>query len=825
MSAFGIQTPERQLSDVVAPVQGVEDRSAATKMAGTAQAVSSLTQTATTVNSIFDNIKQQEASAQQSAAYESYYKALEEEAEMRRQGISSSKIANFRTEADRRAAEYIPAEDRVKFRKSVEGLGFTSALSQETPEEAYAKKLQDVAINNNLDVTQPGWQQAAANLYEIQVNGVSTISDLAVASRGSLINKGTSIYNDSSLTPQQKIAQIEMLKSQIIADAQKLSRGKVDQNELEGALGIVLDPINKMQELLTSGSQKGFIELRNLQDSQAVYDSLPAESKSALLLLDRLGPNASLLSSLLIPTSKYLSEGGLAKAASALSGTSVNISSDGGKGAIEYVEFSTKASNEGKVEDPKAIEQVNKDVEKVVTGAGYELGEMSPKEAQQIVEALAGSTGEFLLSDKSDVSPEKTAKAQQALHTHFRNKVEPIIANAVSKTSLSINPEDPNFIDMEIQGGRVVFTSETAVNEKDLLVLNRDLGSSLTTYAKALANTSGTSLEDSLEVIRGFVIPKPALEKVAPVDQTGVAQGMPADITDDVVVEGEVDTIIVNAKGTPVEEEVNETYRLIQEATNPSVKRLLENNLRNLEAEVQRSRSGSDPISTGVRSEPAAGKVGDKPPAEKAMSGETWETRAKLRAQAGVDRTTEGEVDWDFIKKREGFETKLYVPKDKDNKVLGHSGVTVGMGIDLGTWGNKLESLGVSKEVVEKLKPYAGLKGEEAGEFLEANPLELSKEEAEEVSVKVKKKLLEEIKTQFNKDSLMEFDDLTKEQQTVVASVFFQYGMDKTREGWAPKFWAQVTEGRWRDAKKNLANFGDDYPTRRRAELEYLGGL
>ena len=178
-------------------------------------------------------------------------------------------------------------------------------------------------------------------------------------------------------------------------------------------------------------------------------------------------------------------------------------------------------------------------------------------------------------------------------------------------------------------------------------------------------------------------------------------------------------------------------------------------------------------------------------------------------------------VDWDFIEGREGFETKLYIPKKK-GKVLGTSGVTVGMGIDLGTWGNKLEGLGVSPEIADKLKPYAGKKGEEADKFLKANPLELSEEEAREVSQKVKSKLLDEIKTQFNKDANNDFEDLTRAQQTVVASVFFQYGMDKTREKWAKNFWKQVTEGRWGEAKKNLANFGDDFQSRRDLELEYL---
>ena len=67
----------------------------------------------------------------------------------------------------------------------------------------------------------------------------------------------------------------------------------------------------------------------------------------------------------------------------------------------------------------------------------------------------------------------------------------------------------------------------------------------------------------------------------------------------------------------------------------------------------------------------------------------------------------------------------------------------------------------------------------------------------------------------------MSFDDLTKEQATVVASVAFQYGNLATE---TPKFWAYVTSGNWVAAAKELRNFGDKYPSRRKLEANYLEG-
>jgi hypothetical protein len=68
---------------------------------------------------------------------------------------------------------------------------------------------------------------------------------------------------------------------------------------------------------------------------------------------------------------------------------------------------------------------------------------------------------------------------------------------------------------------------------------------------------------------------------------------------------------------------------------------------------------------------------------------------ARKRAQEGVNETSK--VDWDFISKREGgLKTTGYVPKGSDGKAAGHSGVTIGVGVDIGQWDKKtLENIGV----------------------------------------------------------------------------------------------------------------------------------
>jgi len=179
-----------------------------------------------------------------------------------------------------------------------------------------------------------------------------------------------------------------------------------------------------------------------------------------------------------------------------------------------------------------------------------------------------------------------------------------------------------------------------------------------------------------------------------------------------------------------------------------------------------------------------------------------------------------GSVDWGFIAEREGNKRDVYVPT-KGDKVLGTSGPTVGMGIDLGAWsGDKLRELGVSEELVNKLSPYGGKKKQEALDFVKANPLSLSKEETDELNSKVKSSILDEIKTQFNKESKTKFEALPSGKQTAVASVFFQYGMNKEKSTWPKNYWSQVTTGDWKGAKANLNNFQDAYDSRRKAEAK-----
>ena len=161
------------------------------------------------------------------------------------------------------------------------------------------------------------------------------------------------------------------------------------------------------------------------------------------------------------------------------------------------------------------------------------------------------------------------------------------------------------------------------------------------------------------------------------------------------------------------------------------------------------------------------------------------------------------------------------VPTDDNGNVLGKSGPTIASGFDLGQR-NEADLAGLPTELVNKLKPYLGLTGDAAKLFVDNNKLTLTTKELDTINEFARKKEIGKLKEAWNSSaSTVSFDDLTKEQATVVASVAFQYGNLATE---TPKFWGYVTSGDWAAAAKELRNFGDKYPSRRKLEANYLEG-
>ncbi len=169
-------------------------------------------------------------------------------------------------------------------------------------------------------------------------------------------------------------------------------------------------------------------------------------------------------------------------------------------------------------------------------------------------------------------------------------------------------------------------------------------------------------------------------------------------------------------------------------------------------------------------------------------------------------------IDFDFILEQEGFETEGKVPDAENSK----SGVTIASGFDLGA--RALEDLkGLPQDIIDLLTPFLGFKGAEAEEI--ASNLQVSTDQAKTINEFAKNEAVTRLKNKWETSTGTSFNNLSKEQATVLASVAFQYGDLESR---TPNFWKQATTGDWVGAYKNLLNFGDRYQSRRLNEAQLL---
>ncbi len=170
-------------------------------------------------------------------------------------------------------------------------------------------------------------------------------------------------------------------------------------------------------------------------------------------------------------------------------------------------------------------------------------------------------------------------------------------------------------------------------------------------------------------------------------------------------------------------------------------------------------------------------------------------------------------IDWGFITGLEAEKLDGYVPK------AGDSGVTIGAGVDLGQRSAGELSMGLPLALADRLRPYLGLHGAAAVAALQAKPLHVSKEEAAQLDNWARGLITDPLARHYQTTAGFPFSSLPSAAQTVIASVSYQYGATWAR---CPRFWAKACERDWPAVSHELRNFGDDYPTRRKHEADYL---
>ena len=183
-------------------------------------------------------------------------------------------------------------------------------------------------------------------------------------------------------------------------------------------------------------------------------------------------------------------------------------------------------------------------------------------------------------------------------------------------------------------------------------------------------------------------------------------------------------------------------------------------------------------------------------------------------------------VDYNFISAREGhLRTSGYVPVHSNGTIIGRSGVTIGIGVDLGqqtTTG--LANEGVSPALIKTVKPYLRRKGQAALTYLNKHPLVLTVQQAQALTTAAQTHIIDTVANEYTANSSppINFFQLPGGAQTAIADLAYQYGPYLSAR--TPIYWNQVTHGEWAAAVQNLNNFGDAYPTRRILEANLIQG-
>ncbi len=170
-------------------------------------------------------------------------------------------------------------------------------------------------------------------------------------------------------------------------------------------------------------------------------------------------------------------------------------------------------------------------------------------------------------------------------------------------------------------------------------------------------------------------------------------------------------------------------------------------------------------------------------------------------------------IDWNFIRNLEGYSIIGYIPKGS-----ARSGVTICCGFDIGQLSpGGLRLLDIDQSLKDKLQKYTGITGNNARALLANNPLTISPGEADQIQHRVELEFENGLQEKYE-----DFNSWTSQQQTVVASVSYQYGIDLDKV--CPKMYTCIVHKMWNQAVAELKDFGDAYTTRRLKEAAYLEG-
>ncbi len=147
-----------------------------------------------------------------------------------------------------------------------------------------------------------------------------------------------------------------------------------------------------------------------------------------------------------------------------------------------------------------------------------------------------------------------------------------------------------------------------------------------------------------------------------------------------------------------------------------------------------------------------------------------------------------------FLEQQEGFKSKAYLDT--------RGNPTIGMGVNLAAFDVKsLRDTGISENIISKVLPLLGAKGEVAKQRIKDFPVSLDENEALELSKAIKQASKETLESQYKTETGASLEDLPVQARTVMLSLAYNFGDIKKK---LPTFWDYATMGRWDEASNFL---------------------
>lgn len=558
---------ERQLSDVTSVQAPVQDTSSATAMAGVAQGIAALGQTALTAFQIDKQQQQQELELQQEQALmeqkQSFEKELLKAKDIADQhGSTSLGFKTYLTMAfDQSQLDF---DTKSKMLKDFQGTVLGKSFTELSPEEkAFQKARQEAGAafyytefsteeeieqgvmdyirtqrraaadeaelrDINLRKARIGLTQAERTELETQLDRkqFNALANLAANGRTPQKNKIDSIIakvQSGELNAKEGQELLRQAKGELEATIAQMTRDVKDK----GSVTNLSQPLLDLYDIAIERTDSANI-LQELKDAnelikaKAEFNILASEPKMAdLSARSKLfGHNAPLTQQITLETAKALNKN------SQTDGKPVDLT-EPTKDNKTYLDLLSSGIDSQGVLNPDGSEKIDPqellvNVNNTILGANrYIDPEDTPTQNKQLLQWLAQpKVGEYIRDNMGQLTPAARVKLADTLINNAVNYVYPRVQELTSV--LFVEEKRPRIgtskvqkvsgvtedeVEMILQGNSVVFRGTSVESQRVADTMNRESAGALTTYFNATANVSEDSLQSVFEREKAVVWP------------------------------------------------------------------------------------------------------------------------------------------------------------------------------------------------------------------------------------------------------------------------------------------------------------------------------